>query len=244
MNAAYEGDAKDLVPLLTSEKINLSDTDESDLVEAYDYYVTVGELEGISFDEWKAALIEGLNTPTDLPKPINYNLRDSPLHAGDFIIVPGESSAGGLVGHNGLVIGPDRILHSPGNQSAGNATVTTNIKSFMNKYGFGNSRVYRPKRLPGGSVNMMAGWYALTTTFNSTGNTEVSNIYIDYSIPSGSMNLKAASPTYCSKLVYQAYAYGTGGSPIVPQPPKKSGIIPPKSLPSYFSQTPDYVGSF
>lgn len=126
---------KDLVPLLTSEKINLSDTDESDLVEGYDHYVTVGELEGISLDEWKVALIEGLNTPTDLPKPINYNLRDSPLHAGDFIIVPGESSAGGLVGHNGLVIGPDRILHSPGGQNAGKATVTTNIKSFMNKYG-------------------------------------------------------------------------------------------------------------
>ncbi|AOA00673.1 hypothetical protein BFC22_11500 [Carnobacterium divergens] len=160
VNAAYEGDAKDLVPLLTSEKTNLSDTDENDLVEGYDYYVTVGELEGISLDEWKAALIEGLNTPTDLPKPINYNLRDSPLHAGDFIIVPGESSAGGLVGHNGLVIGPDRILHSPG-----------------------------------GSVNMMAGWYALTTTFNSTGNTEDRNICIDYSILSGSNDLKEVTST-------------------------------------------------
>lgn len=235
---------QDIVPKLVSGEINLSSLTNEDLTSAYNYYIQIGELQGISFNDWEIALKEGLDAPVDPPMPINTNLRASPLQSGDYIIVPGESSAGGLVGHNGIVVGPDSILHSPGGTSSGQATVIMTIKQFTNKYGFGNSRLYRPNRLSLGSVNMMAGWYALSTTFNSNGSLTVRNRSIDYSIIEGSKNLQAPSPTYCSKLVYQAYAYGTGGSPIVPQPPVKVGLVAPRSLGNYFTQTPDYIGSF
>lgn len=49
---------QDIVPKLVSGEINLSSLTNEDLTSAYNYYIQIGELQGIgiSFNDWEIAL--------------------------------------------------------------------------------------------------------------------------------------------------------------------------------------------
>lgn len=72
------------------------------------------------------------------------------------------------------------------------------------------------------------------THFYCTYGGATKNIHLDYRITT---NIKEINPNYCSKLVWQAYYYGTGNLPVVYG--IGSGVIAPTGLPTLF--TPAYA---
>jgi len=136
---------------------------------------------------------------------------------GDILITNGTSSAG-IVGHAAIATGYNHILHIPG---PGKTTEQLTAQQFVDWYRKkGWVKVYRIKDKF--LANNAARW-ADRNYYSSTGSA-TQNIKPTYKI---THELYSKNPTYCSKIVFQAYWYGTGSAPVMKA---ASGFMPPYAL--------------
>lgn len=170
---------------------------------------------------------------------INAFCRDT--KAGDILVLDGEFSTG-FIGHAAILNADGFVLEMTGgdgwwnglsdnnHQYAKRDWITKHIKSWTNVYRLNNT----------GLANQVAR-YADTHYYSTTGGYN-KNVHIDYLINS---HIKQINPNYCSKLVWQAYFYGSGSLPVV----RSIGdwaVVPPANLPASFtsSYTPHSIGRY
>lgn len=137
---------------------------------------------------------------------INAFCRDT--RAGDILVIDGDTRHGvpSMLGHAAILNADGFVLEMSGGGRDNNHQftkrdwITRNIKAWTNVYRINNR----------GLANQVA-HYADTHFYSTTGGYN-KNIHIDYGINS---HLKQFNPNYCSKLVYQAYFYGSGSLPVM-----------------------------
>lgn len=138
---------------------------------------------------------------------------------GDIFITNSTSSAG-IVGHSAIANGANHILDMPGygNKKDNNRQLT--VSQWLSKYNHGWIKVYRLKN---SSMAAKVAKYADRNYYSSNG-TSKKNIHIEYKIDH---HLFRKSPSYCSKLVYDAYYFGSGSAKVVAV---TSGYVMPYDL--------------
>lgn len=221
-----------------AETFLINDTNEnlSLTKEAYSEVLKSGVLdETITYDKWLQINSEDRSNPI---KEHSILLTDSlnavqslsaTLVRGDILISNGTSSFG-LTGHAGIVVGADEILHIRGD---GYSPDVIPFEDWEDRYG----------KARGGMVNTeiyrISNW-----TYRNNAATWANKNYkksgASYNIVS---SLTSLDPTYCSKIVWQAYRYGSSVS-LVDTP--STGIATPYGLPTYFKSTANlsYIGNF
>lgn len=146
------------------------------------------------------------------------------IKKGDILITNGTSSAG-LLGHAAIANGNEYILDIPGKGETTRQNTTNWWMSYYNKRGW--VKVYRLK--DSSIANSAATW--ADKNYYSTSGSAKQNIFPKYGM-TGSRYEK--NPTYCSKIVLQAYYFGTGSKPVVQVFPSLVGVY---DLPNYFSKS-------
>lgn len=150
-----------------------------------------------------------------VPKTGDKNFK---MIKGDILISNSTSSAG-LTGHAGIAINETQVLHIVG---AGHKPSVMSLSTWINRYGTGKT--------PGKTATWV---YRVSnrTAAIQAGNWAIDN-YRGKSYSYGiTTTLSSKNPTYCSKIVWQAYRYGPSSS-YVNSPP--SLIVRPYELPAYF----------
>ncbi|MCD2224662.1 hypothetical protein LAX75_07815 [Listeria cossartiae] len=147
-----------------------------------------------------------------------YNIKK-----GDILITNGTSSSG-LLGHAAIANGNEYILDIPGK---GETTRQRTTGWWMDHYDTrGWVKVYRLK--DSSVANAAASW--ADKNYYSTNGTSKQNIFPEYGMTGSRYSKK---PTYCSKIVLQAYYFGTGNKPVVQVFPS---LVTVYDLPNYFSK--------
>lgn len=160
--------------------------------------------------------------------------------AGDILIVGGDFPTG-VIGHAVILNADGYVLEMPGGNGWWNGLsdnnrqlpkrqwITEHIKEWTSVYRMRNTGLAR-----------QVAQYA-DTHFYCTYRGATKNIHLDYRITT---NIKEINPNYCSKLVWQAYYYGTGNLPVVYG--IGSGVIAPTGLPTLFTTAyaPYQVGRY
>ncbi|MDA2880028.1 hypothetical protein PEG74_03305, partial [Lactococcus cremoris] len=100
--------------------------------------------------------------------------------------------------------------------------ITNHIKEWTSVYRIRNTGLAR-----------QVARYADTHFYNTYGGA-TKNIHINYLVRS---NLKVTNPNYCSKLVWQAYYFGSGNLPVMYG--ISDSVVAPTGLPALF--TPAYA---
>jgi len=139
--------------------------------------------------------------------------------AGD-ILITNDTSYGGITGHTGIVTSSGKILHYP-NPNVGIKHET--LAQWNARYD--KTNVWRVSSSI--IANKAASWAYL--------NYYATNSDAEYQI---NTDLYSKDPTYCSKLVWQAYYYGAGSS-VIDAPLTK--IVRPYDLPAYFTSYPNLI---
>lgn len=192
----------------------------------YDEGINEGVLQSdIKYDEWIKANCYGQPPIADNEKfekfekfEINSKAALSIINfqAGDILITSG-TSAFGMLGHAAIATSNRTILDIP---RPGETTRQPTPQKWINEYiNKGWVTVYRMK--DSGLAASAARW-ADTHYYSTVGGSQ--NIYPTYDI---TLDLYSTNPTYCSKIVYQAYWYGTGSAPVMYA---MSGLVTPYSL--------------
>lgn len=162
------------------------------------------------------------NTITTSSTPIKGAITpNSTLPGGSgFVPEPGDilytsnTSYGGLTGHVGITLYDGTILHAPG---PGLGIHRVSFGTWMADYP--NTEVFRePYRT---IANEAASW--------ALNNYWITNSNATYNITTA---IYSTNPTYCSKLTWQAYYFGTGSAYVEDVP--YDHIVDPKSFLSYF----------
>lgn len=160
--------------------------------------------------------------------------------AGDILVVGGNFPTG-VIGHAAILNADGYVLEMPGGANWMNGIpdnnrqlpkrqwITNHIKEWTTVYRMRNTGLARE-----------VARYADTHYYSTTGGV-TKNIHLDYLITT---NTKQKNPNYCSKLVWQAYYYGSGTLPVVIE--TGDGIIVPTGLPFAFTQayTPYQLGRY
>jgi len=191
---------------------------------SYDEGIAAGVLES-SFDykEWIKANCYGQPPVVDSEVleevkiyPRAY-VGDFDIQRGDVIITSGTSSLG-IVGHAAIANDNTSILDIP---RPGKTTRSIPQKDWVKEYvAKGWVRVYRMKDQ---SLAKSAARWADFNYYSTTGST-IQNIRPTYNINS---DLYTTNPTYCSKIVFQAYWFGTGSAPVMKS---TKGFVTPYGL--------------
>ncbi|MBC2137469.1 hypothetical protein HCA93_14325 [Listeria innocua] len=142
---------------------------------------------------------------------------------GDILITNGTSSSG-LLGHAAIANGNEYILDIPGKGETTRQLRTSVWMDSYDKYGW--VKVYRLK--DSSVANAAAVW--ADKNYYSTKGTSKQDIFPKYGL-TGSRYAK--NPTYCSKIVLQAFYFGTGSKPVVQVFPS---LVTVYDLPNYFSK--------
>jgi hypothetical protein len=218
-----------------------------------------------SYDEWFAQIMnygafpdgEG-HSPSETrrekraTKEQNANRFKRDLQKGDIIIV----NSGGF-GHAAIATSDNYILEMSGNNNPINWAITgiSDNNHQLNKHnwlwgkpeqGFeGKRQIDRPIqiwRLPNKAMANKGASYADKTFWNSSGGYK-KNRHIDYLLRTGTLNI---NPNYCSKMVFQAYWYGSGSASVVQSYASGLAFISPGALPNLFTKAykPYKVGSY
>lgn len=162
-----------------------------------------------------------LATSTPPTDPVDSEFRNrskrsiSDLSAGDILVTNG-TSWGGITGHAGIYVGNGQIMSIAG---GGSHPATIHIMEWMYKYNKAGkwTKVYRPAtRYRGASA---AQW-----SLNNYNGKDYS-----YGITT---NIFGKDPTYCSKIVWQAYWWASAAPQVGGM--KKPLIVAPYDLPDYF----------
>ncbi len=218
----------------------------------YDTWIDINVLD--SFDELESEIpvpnvLMDIETSNEVPEILNTSLRNFSLMSasddmdvfgdmdatatrgpalkkGDILVSNGTSSFG-LTGHAGIAISSSQVLHIPGKNSN---PLVISTKQWQDRYGIvrgqkeGNNthtKVYRV----GSTAN--AGKAAEWAESNYKGKK------YGYGVTT---NLLSKDPTYCSKIVWQAY--NSIGAVTTPS----SKIATPYGLPKYFKSNQNLKG--
>lgn len=133
------------------------------------------------------------------------------IKAGDIIITNGTSMSG-IVGHVAIANSDNYILDMPGtskkSKKDNNRQLTVN--EWMKSYSGGSIRVYRLKNQ---TLAKNIAKYADRNYFSTKG-TSNQDIHIPYAI-NHHLYEKPPKSSYCSRLVFQAYYYGSGSAAVM-----------------------------
>lgn len=151
------------------------------------------------------------------------------VRKGDILIT--GRGIGGLVGHAAIMTTNDWVLEMPGGAGWQGGIRNNNRQVRKDKWfdihASDWTTVYRcPNR---GAANGAAVW-ADHTYYNPSGGAKKLK-HITYMITT---NLRSTNPSYCSKLVVQAYHYGTGKRAI--KNLSGVGVIVPSTIPNFFNK--------
>ncbi|MBC1473961.1 hypothetical protein HB852_04985 [Listeria grandensis] len=145
------------------------------------------------------------------------------IKAGDIIITNGTSMSG-IVGHVAIANSDNYILDMPGtakkSKKDNNRQLTVN--AWMKQYSGGSIRVYRLKNQ---TLAKNIAKYADRNYFSTKG-TSNKDIHIPYAI-NYHLYEKPPKSSYCSKMVFQAYYYGSGSAAVMKP---VSGFLAPYHL--------------
>ncbi|TQR32747.1 hypothetical protein C7Y47_11495 [Lysinibacillus sphaericus] len=194
--------------------------------ETYEKLVNEGVLgEDVSYDLWvsiNTESSEGAAFSSGVDEPSISTLAAYTLKTGDILISNGTSSAG-LTGHAGIAISTSEILHIAG---PGEYPSVVSLNTWISIYGKGK----------GGKVNTEV--YRIASSYDASQAAKwASDNYKGKKYSYGiTTTLQKLDPTYCSKIVWQAYMHG----PYSTQVFNPAGmIVLPYSLPSYFKKEAD-----
>lgn len=151
----------------------------------------------LSLQETSAAT--GLTDPTT---PTTLVIVDDGM-GGSYSLTPGDilttnaTSSSGFAGHSGIAVSYDWILHIAG---PGETTKRISLAEWKKKYAGGTTWIHRVTNT---SVRNDAAKYAVIKYWNGFGDITASQTKSpSYFI---STNTASFDPTYCSKIVWQAY---------------------------------------
>ncbi|MEH6943053.1 peptidoglycan amidohydrolase family protein [Bacillus sp. JJ722] len=228
---------------LTAKALSVEETD-------YNTLLNEGILdESITHEMWEQSKLESeealKNRENDLleedveNEEVNSLLAKSgyKMKKGD-IFISNRTSSKGLTGHSAIAVSDEKILHIRGYN---HTTQLLTLKQWKDDYGKKDSKtwtkVYRIKNTDDATK---AGTWAYRNYYNPNGGAS-HTIKPKYGLGGGNM---VKDPTYCSKIVWQAYRTGLGRGDVIKPP--FSGLIMPYSLPDYFtsSYTPKLVANF
>jgi hypothetical protein len=150
------------------------------------------------------------------------------MKAGD-VFITNSTSSSGILGHAAIAASEAHILDVPGTKyrpKDDNNRMST-LKAWTNQYGDKWIAVYRMKDHP--NLSYDAGHYAYTHFYSTNADINNKNVHLTYGIND---HLYEKSPTYCSKLVYQAFYFGTGSYNVVGV---QHGFLSPYSIPATFN---------
>lgn len=120
------------------------------------------------------------------------------LQAGDIVLTDRHNtSAWGIVGHAGIAVSSNSILHIAG--ASATAATYSEWARWISDFGLAHIQVYRCNSASRG--NAAAQW-AIDNYYDKT---------VTYQI---NTDLFSTSTTYCSKIVWQAYYFGAGSSSV------------------------------
>lgn len=130
------------------------------------------------------------------------------MEPGD-IFTTSATSSSGLTGHSGIAITSTYILHIP---APGTTTERLTLAQWKSKYRGGTTWVHRVHSLTYSQRTALAKYIA-SKYWNAWGSIDADqSIRPSYAITT---NTSSFNPTYCSKIVWQAYYYGTGSLPVI-----------------------------
>ncbi|KSU21914.1 C40 family peptidase [Lactococcus lactis] len=210
-----------------------------------------------NYEEWLKLNNYGVMSDTKLPilqtkaeTPSNNMLRSSQdninafcrdTRAGDILVVGGNFPTG-VIGHAAILNADGYVLEMPGGNGWWNGLpdnnrqltkrqwITNHIKEWTSVYRISNTNLAR-----------QVARYADTHFYNTYGGA-TKNIHLDYQLNS---HIKQFNPNYCSKLVWQAYFYGSGNLPVIRAIGDRA-VVPPTNLPTSFTwnYTPHSIGRY
>jgi uncharacterized protein YycO len=130
------------------------------------------------------------------------------MQVGD-IFTTSDTASSEILGHSAIAVSSTEILHISGpGQSAQKLTLAT----WLSRYNDDTTWVHRVPNLTY-TQKVAVAKYAVSKYWNAWGDiTSPKSIYQTYFITS---NTASFDPTYCSKIVWQAYYYGTGSLPVM-----------------------------
>ncbi|AMD28911.1 hypothetical protein JT90_15525 [Listeria monocytogenes] len=182
----------------------------------------------------------------------NGNKLEKAIKKGDILIVKSSS-----FGHAAIATSNKYILEMSGggNPSKWATTGIKNNNHQLNKHKWifgGKEQDYIKKptinywiqlwRVPQSSIANKAASYADKTYWNSNHKYE-KNKHITYNLRSGTLT---RNPNYCSKMVYQAYYYGTGNANVIETATTGMTFVSPAAIPNTFTgkYAPKKVGTY
>lgn len=143
------------------------------------------------------------------------------------IMITNHTSSNGLTGHAGIFLSNGMILSISGpNDTPKGWGIIKWTQEYLTKDS-DYIKIYRPKK----TYNPAAAAKWADQTYRD-------KTSIKYKITS---DLYSTNPTYCSKIVWQAYAAVNVYSY---NPPLTGGIVLPYDLPTYFTTPADHVGTW
>nr|XP_021182739.2 uncharacterized 30.3 kDa protein [Helicoverpa armigera] len=144
------------------------------------------------------------------------------------ILITGRGS-GGLLGHAAIMTTDTWVLEMPGGKGWQNGIPDNNRQITKHKwFDIHASDWTTVYRCPDAGIASQAARWADRKYYNpNEGSTKT--IHITYALTT---NFQTTNPSYCSKLVLQAYYYGTGSNKVIRNP--GNAIIVPTSIPTYF----------
>lgn len=161
-----------------------------------------------TFDDWLKANNYGQAPVAPTATIINKGLQPNSivggftLKAGDIFITNSteDGSSGIYFGHAGIANGDGHILDMPGGKNTSDNNRQSTMSDWIKQYSVPGKwiKVYR---LKDSNLASQVAKYADTHYYSSNG-TATKNIHIDYEL---TPHLYVTSPSYCSKLVYDAY---------------------------------------
>ncbi|NVY95968.1 hypothetical protein HU830_02020 [Lactobacillus sp. DCY120] len=170
------------------------------------------------------------------------------LRKGDIIIEGGTNTSGPFIGHTAIATTNNIVLEMTGGNDCfkgipdnnhqfkivdwlrGNNGSTRHINNWLRIYRLSDQQVARKA----------ADWG--DWRFYSSNHGWIKDRHIRYLI---NTQLRILDPNYCSKLVYQAYYYGSDNLPVLkPSLIGNQGIVIPSLLPNWFNYQINNIGTY
>ncbi|EOL50367.1 hypothetical protein [Enterococcus caccae] len=207
-----------------SSRSSVPQKTETELKEQYASLLESGYLgSDVTFEMYRE-----LATATPPIDPVVSNARSvaGNPQPGDIMITNG-TSFGGLTGHAGIFLNNGTILSiQGGGYTPAAMSIIDWAKKYMSKKGQW-TKIYRP-----------AAKYKPNAAYQWAINNYRGKNY-SYGI---NTNIWSKNPTYCSKIVWQAYWYSSAAAQVGGM--KQPLIVSPYDLPAYFNSRPAHVGTW
>lgn len=216
----------------------------------YEEFVSSADTEPMTYQQWLVMNHYGLLADTQESIFLNESITrrsnkykkrfKRAVEAGDILITTRSDS--GLIGHAAIMISDYWVLEMRGGKKFKKGIKDNNRQiSKDDWYDENDSEVITVYRCPDTYIAHGAAYWADRNYFNPHGGSE-KTIHVTYKIIPDSFDCK--NPSYSSKLVLQAYYYGTRDA--VTSMNQNGPVIAPTSIPAYFSSpyTLKKVGRF